>query len=70
MRCGLLALLALAFACGGPGGRTIYRGGSVLTLDAENRVVEALGVEGDRIAVAGSEASVRACWKPARHTVV
>jgi hypothetical protein len=60
MRPGLLALLALAFACGGPAGRSVYRGGSVLTLDAENRVVEALGVDGDRIAVAGSEASVRA----------
>jgi predicted amidohydrolase YtcJ len=53
------ALLALA-ACGGAGGRTIYRGGDVVTLDAENGVVEALGVEGDRIAAVGSEASVRA----------
>jgi predicted amidohydrolase YtcJ len=53
------ALLALA-ACGGAGGRTIYRGGDVVTLDAENGVVEALGVEGDRIAAVGSEVSVRA----------
>jgi len=56
---GLLALLSLA--CGGPpAGKTIYRGGPIVTLDAENRVVEALGVEGDRIRSVGSEASVRA----------
>jgi predicted amidohydrolase YtcJ len=32
----------------------------VLTLDGQNRVVEALGVEGDRIFAVGSEAEVRA----------
>lgn len=43
----LLALVFLALACGGPpAGRTLYRGGPVITLDAEGRVVEALGVEG------------------------
>ena len=55
-----LTVLLLALACGGPpGGKTVYRGGSVITLDAENRVVEALGVEGDRIGAVGSEAEVR-----------
>jgi predicted amidohydrolase YtcJ len=54
-----LALALGALACGGPpAGRTVYRGGPVVTLDAENRVVEALGVEGDRIGAAGSEAEV------------
>jgi hypothetical protein len=38
----------------------MYRGGAILTLDAGSRVVEALGVERDRIAVVGSEAEVRA----------
>jgi hypothetical protein len=53
-------VLVLTLACGGPPpGRTVYRGGSVITLDAENRVVEALGVEGDRIGAVGSEAEVR-----------
>jgi predicted amidohydrolase YtcJ len=56
----LFALAALGvLACGGPpAGRTVYRGGSVVTFDAANRVVEALGVEGDRIGAAGSEAEV------------
>ncbi|MGH7288348.1 MAG: amidohydrolase [Myxococcota bacterium] len=59
---GLLVLCAgLALACGGsPGGKTMYRGGSIVTLDPENRVVEALGVEGDRIGAVGSEEAVRA----------
>ncbi len=68
MRAALACALALA-ACGAPAGRTLYRGGEVVTLDAENRVVEALGVEGDRIAVVGSEASVRA-WAGADARVV
>ena len=56
-----LALVILALACGGPpAGKTVFRGGAVVTLDGENRVVEALGVEGDRIFAVGSEASVRA----------
>jgi predicted amidohydrolase YtcJ len=60
MRALAFALAVLLVACGGPpAGRTVYRGGSVLTLDAENRMVEALGVEGDRIAAVGSEESVR-----------
>ena len=64
------SLLLGALACGGPpGGRSVYRGGSVITLDAENRVVEALGVEGDRIAAVGSESEVRA-WAGAGARVV
>jgi predicted amidohydrolase YtcJ len=53
-------LLAL-IACGGPpAGKTVYVGGPIVTVDGENRVVEALGIEGDRIGAVGSEAEVRA----------
>ena len=40
--------------------RVVYRGGPVLTMDPDRRVVEALGVEGERIAAVGSEAEVLA----------
>jgi hypothetical protein len=63
------ALVALLLACGPPAGKTVYRGGAVITLDAENRVVEALGVERDRIGAVGSEAEVRA-WAGADARVV
>lgn len=39
--------------------RTLYVGGPILTMDADNRVVEALAVEGDRIAMVGSEEELR-----------
>jgi predicted amidohydrolase YtcJ len=64
-----LACALLAGGCGAPAGKTVYRGGSVLTLDAENRVVEALGVEGDRIGAVGSAAEV-AAWAGADARVV
>ena len=38
--------------------RTVYAGGPILTLDARDRIVESIGVEGDRIAVVGSRALV------------
>jgi predicted amidohydrolase YtcJ len=64
------ALLVSLLACGGPpGGRSVYRGGSVITLDAENRVVEALGVEGDRIGAVGGETEVLA-WAGAGARIV
>jgi predicted amidohydrolase YtcJ len=50
--------LGIALVARGPQ-RVVYRGGSVLTMDGESRVVEALAIEGDRIAVVGSEAEVR-----------
>ena len=43
---------------GGPG-PTLYIGGPILTMDADNRVVEALAVDGERIVGAGTEASLR-----------
>ena len=53
----LLACLAAALLLAGCGAdRTLYTGGPVLTVDGEDRVVEALGVEGDRIAFVGSRA--------------
>lgn len=42
-----------------PAERVVYLGGPVITLDAANRVVEALGVQGNRIAAVGSEPEVR-----------
>ena len=39
--------------------RVLYRGGPILTMDATNRVVEALLIEGDRIAAVGDEAELR-----------
>ena len=56
-----LAVLALA-ACSPD--RVVYRGGPILTMDAESRVVEALGIEGNRIGAAGTEAEVRAWAGP------
>jgi predicted amidohydrolase YtcJ len=38
--------------------RVVFRGGSVVTLDADDRVVEAVGIEGERIRAVGSEAEV------------
>ena len=50
----LAFLLACVLACGPE--RTLYTGGPILTMDANDRVVEALGVEGERIALVGSRA--------------
>ena len=52
----LVAMVGLTIACDS---RTIYLGASVVTVDAENRIVEALGIEGDRIGAVGTEAEVR-----------
>ena len=59
VRTAAVCFVALLLGCGGPpAGKTVYRGGSILTLDDQNRVVEALGVEGDHVAIAGSAAEV------------
>ena len=52
----LLILLAFVLACGSE--RTVYYGGPILTMDSTDQVVEALGIEGDRIAAVGSRESV------------
>ncbi|HJO22646.1 MAG TPA: amidohydrolase family protein [Myxococcota bacterium] len=61
-----LALLGLA-GCGPE--RTLYVGGPVITLDAQERTAGALGVEGDRIAFVGSDAEGRR-WADGRARVV
>lgn len=55
----LAAAVAVWLLARGPG-RTVYLGGPILTLDAENRVVEALAVDGERIAALGDAATLRA----------
>ncbi|MCG8588733.1 MAG: amidohydrolase [Proteobacteria bacterium] len=57
-----LAIGALLIGCGAE--RTVYRGGPILTMDPENRVAEALGVAGERIAQVGDEAAVLAWAGP------
>jgi predicted amidohydrolase YtcJ len=52
-----------------PPQRTVYLGGPILTMDGESRVVEALGVERQRITVVGSEIEVRE-WAGPRGRVV
>ncbi len=54
----LAVAAATALACGSE--PILYRGGPVLTVDADDRVVEALLVDGERIVAAGSEAELRA----------
>ena len=41
-------------------GAKLYVGGSIVTMDPQNRVVEALAVDGDRIVSTGSRAELRA----------
>jgi len=57
----LLVLVALggAFRWLAPPARTLYVGGPVLTMDAQDRTVEALAVEGQRIVAAGRESELR-----------
>jgi len=53
-----------------PPSRTVYVGGPVFTMDGENRVVEGLAVEGDRIAARGSDREMRAWAETKRARVV
>jgi predicted amidohydrolase YtcJ len=57
----LIALLVifLVFRSTGKPGPVLYLGGPILTMDATNRIVEAVGVEDGRIAVVGTEAEVQ-----------
>jgi predicted amidohydrolase YtcJ len=60
----LMALVAIAVVAGvwmllQRPGRTLYLGGPILTMDAANRVVEALAVDGERIAAVGNEPELR-----------
>ena len=51
-----LILLAFVMACGSE--RTVYYDGPILTMNSTDQVVEALGIEGDRIAAVGSREDV------------
>ncbi len=62
----LLCLLALGWLVVREPRRTLYVGGPILTMDAENRVVEALAVEGERIAAVGSRAELAGWAEGAR----
>ncbi|MDJ0846795.1 MAG: amidohydrolase [Myxococcota bacterium] len=64
-----VAIAVLLLSCSPGADRTVYRGGPIVTVDGQDRVVEALGVEGDRIAAVGSEAEVEA-WAEGRARVV
>ncbi len=59
-----LAILAIgaigALLLRGGDRRVVYRGGPVVTMDEERRVVDALGVHGNRIAAVGTEEEVLA----------
>jgi predicted amidohydrolase YtcJ len=64
LRRALMALVAIAVGVGvwmllQRPGRTLYLGGPILTMDGANRVVEALAVDGERIAATGEEPELR-----------
>ncbi|MFP6625288.1 MAG: amidohydrolase [Myxococcota bacterium] len=51
-------------------GAKLYVGGSIVTMDPQNRVVEALAVDGDRIVSTGSRAELRAWAEDAGAEVI
>ena len=60
-----LALLAVTGAAGSPASPdTIFVGGTILTIDARDRVAQAVAVAGDRIVAVGTTAEVRALAGP------
>ena len=52
----LLACIVCGSGCGAE--RTVYAGGPILTLNANDEIVEAVGLEGERIAAVGTRAEV------------
>ena len=54
-----LTVAALAWWRGRPPGPVLYLGGPILTMDAEDRVAEALATDGERIVAVGGEAALR-----------
>jgi predicted amidohydrolase YtcJ len=54
-----VVLVGVYIVRGGAPGPTLYVGGPILTMDADNRVVEALAIDGERIVGTGTEASLR-----------
>jgi predicted amidohydrolase YtcJ len=51
-------LFFVAFVLGCGSERTVYHGGPILTMNSTNQVLEALGIEGDRIAAVGTREDV------------
>ena len=64
---GALVCLAIATACTPE--RSVYTGGPILTMNANDRVVGAIGIEGDRIAAVGTREEVLA-WAGTNTRVV
>ncbi|MEE3330292.1 MAG: amidohydrolase [Myxococcota bacterium] len=64
-----VALICLAIATACTPERSVYTGGPILTMNANDRVVEAIGVEGDRIASVGTRDEVLA-WAGSNARVV
>ncbi len=51
-------------------GPTLYVGGPVLTMDADNRVAEALAIDGDKVVATGTEKELRAWAAKVRARVI
>ncbi len=51
-------LFFVAFVLGCGSERTVYHGGPILTMNATDQILEALGIEGDRIAAVGTREDV------------
>ncbi|MBW2282669.1 MAG: amidohydrolase, partial [Deltaproteobacteria bacterium] len=66
---GLVAAVSLWSWAQRPG-RVLYVGGPILTMDASNRVVDALALDGARIAAVGNESELRAWAEQNGATVV
>jgi predicted amidohydrolase YtcJ len=64
-----LGIGTLAWFLFRPASRTVYLGGPILTMDASDRVVEALGVEGERIGAVGPREEVLA-WGGSRARII
>lgn len=56
-------------AAGSPPAETLYRGGTVLTLDGKDRVAEAVAVRGGRVVAVGSDAELASLSGPATRVV-
>ena len=55
----LLTALVLASACAEPGADLVLLGGNVITVDATDRVAEAVAITGDKIVAVGTDEEIR-----------
>jgi predicted amidohydrolase YtcJ len=58
LRSVLLLVFSLCFILACRSERSVYTGGAILTMNAEDEIVEALGIEGGRIAAVGPQEAV------------